>query len=82
MQDGLPEHHFLLPVSAFTRISYAKRRLVISRHPMLTLRILSMKMLKRVDESRHPCLTEPVSCAVIGLGIYIFNETVTCMMLA
>ena len=47
--------------SAFTTISSAKWKLVISRPPMLTLPsmsshlILSRKMLKRVGESRHPC---------------------------
>ena len=52
--------------SAFTTMSSAKRKLVISRPPMLTLpswsfsashMILSRKMLKRVGESRHPCRT-------------------------
>ena len=51
--------------SAFTTMSSAKRKLVISRPPMLTLplwsssasQILSRKMLKRTDESRHPCRT-------------------------
>ena len=47
-------------------MSSAKRKLVISRPPMLTLTswstnashmILSRKMLKRVGESRHPCRT-------------------------
>ena len=55
--------------SAFTIMSSAKRKLVISRPPMLTLpswssnashMILSMKMLKRVGESRHPCRTPTV----------------------
>ena len=55
--------------SAFTTISSAKRKLVISRPPMLTLpswssyashMILSRKMLKRVGESRHPCRTPTV----------------------
>ena len=50
--------------SAFTTMSSAKRKLVMSRPPMLTLPswsskashlILSRKMLKRVGESRHPC---------------------------
>ena len=50
--------------SAFTTMSSAKRKLVISRPPMLTLpswssnashMILSTKMLKRVGESSHPC---------------------------
>ena len=52
--------------SAFTTMSSAKRKLVISRPPMLTLPlwssivshiILSRKMLKRVGESRDPCRT-------------------------
>ena len=55
--------------SAFTTMSSAKRKLVISRPPMLTLpswssnashMILSMKMLKRVGENRHPCRTPTV----------------------
>ena len=57
--------------SAFTKISSAKQKLVISRPPMLTLRvpswssnvshmILSRKMLKRVGESKHPCRTPTV----------------------
>ena len=55
--------------SAFTAMSYAKRKLVISHPPMLTLpswsssashMILSRKMLKRVGESRHPCRTPTV----------------------
>ena len=50
-------------------MSSAKRKLVISRPPMLTLpswssnvshMILSRKMLKRVGESRHPCRTSTV----------------------
>ena len=50
--------------SAFTTMSFAKRTLVISRHPMLTLPswlsnashvVLSRKMLKRVGESRQHC---------------------------
>ena len=54
--------------SAFTT-SYAKRKLVISRPPMLILPswssnashlILSRKMLKRVGENRHPCRTPTV----------------------
>ena len=54
---------------AFTTMSSAKRKLVISRPPMLTLpswssnashMILSRKMLKRVGESRHPCRTPTV----------------------
>ena len=52
--------------SAFTTMSSAKRKLVISRPPMLTLpswssnashMILSRKMLKRVGESWHLCQT-------------------------
>ena len=55
--------------SAFTTMSFAKRKLVMSRPPMLTLpswssnashMILSMKMLKRFGESRHPCRTPTV----------------------
>ena len=55
--------------SAFTTMSTAKRKLVISRPPMLTLPswssnashvILSRKMLKRVGESRHPGRTPAV----------------------
>ena len=55
--------------SAFTIMSSAKRKLVMSRPPMLTLPpwsskashiILSRKMLKRVGESRHPCRTTTV----------------------
>ena len=55
--------------SAFTTMSSAKQKLVISRPPMLTLpswlsnashMILSRKMLKRVGESRHPCQTPVV----------------------
>ena len=55
--------------SAFATKSSAKRKLVMSRPPMLTLpswssnashMILSRKMLKRVDESRHPCRTPTV----------------------
>ena len=54
---------------AFTTMSSAKRKLVISRPPMLTLpsrssnvtyMILSRKMLKRAGESRHPCRTPTV----------------------
>ena len=50
-------------------MSSAKRKLLISRPPMLTLpswssnaphMILSRKMLKRVGESRHPCQTPTV----------------------
>ena len=55
--------------SAFTTMSSAKRKLVISRPPVLTLpswssdashMILSRKMLKRVGESRHPCRTHTI----------------------
>ena len=55
--------------SAFTTMSSAKRKLVMSRPPMLTLPswsskashiILSRKMLKRFGESRHPCRTTTV----------------------
>ena len=55
--------------SAFTTMPFAKRKLVISRPPMLTLpswssnashMILSRKMLKWVDESRHSCWTPTV----------------------
>ena len=55
--------------SAFTTMSSAKRKLVMSHHPMLTLpswsskashMILSRKMLKRVGESRHPRRTPTV----------------------
>ena len=55
--------------SAFRAMSSAKRMLVISRPPMLTLSswsssashmILSRKMLKRVGERRHPCRTPTV----------------------
>ena len=55
--------------SAFTTMSSAKQKLVISRPPMLTLpswssnashMILTRKMLKRVGESRHPCRTPTV----------------------
>ena len=55
--------------SAFTTMSSAKRKLVISRPPMLTLpswlsnashMVLSRKMLKRVGKSRHPCRTPTV----------------------
>ena len=55
--------------SAFTTMSSAKRKLVMSRPPMLKLpswstkashMILSMKMLKMVGESRHPCRTPTV----------------------
>ena len=55
--------------SAFTTMSSAKGKLVMSRPPMLTLpswsskashMILSRKMLKRVGESRHPCRTPTV----------------------
>ena len=53
--------------SAFTTMSSAKRKLVMSRLPMLTLpsikashMILYRKMLKRVGESRHPCRTPTV----------------------
>ena len=53
--------------SAFTTMSSAKRKLVMSRLPMLALpsskashMILSKKMLKRVGESRHPCRTPTV----------------------
>ena len=55
--------------SAFTTMSSAKRTLVISRPPMLTLpswssnashMILPRKVLKRVSESRHPCRSPTV----------------------
>ena len=55
--------------SAFTTMASAKRKLVISRPPMLTLpswsssashMILFRKLLKRVGESRHPCRTSTV----------------------
>ena len=55
--------------SAFTTMSSAKRKVVISRHPMLTLpswsssashMILSKEMLKMVGESRHLCRTPAV----------------------
>ena len=55
--------------SAFTTMSSAKRKLVMSRPPMLTLPswsskashiILSRKIIKRVGESRHPCRTPTV----------------------
>ena len=55
--------------SAFTTMSSAKRKLVISRPSMLTLpswpfntsrMILSRKMVNRVGESRHPCRTPTV----------------------
>ena len=55
--------------SAFMTMSSAKRKLVISRLPMLTLlswssnashMILSRKMLKRVGERRYPCRTPTV----------------------
>ena len=55
--------------SAFTIMSSAKRKLVMSRPPMLTLpswsskashMIFSRKMLKRFGESRHPCRTPTV----------------------
>ena len=55
--------------SAFTTMSSAKRKLVMSRPPMLTLpswsskalhMILSRKMLMRVGESIFPCLTPTV----------------------
>ena len=55
--------------SAFTTMSSAKRKLVISRPPMLKLSswspnashmILSRKMLKRVGESRYLCRTPTV----------------------
>ena len=55
--------------SAFTTMSSAKRKLVISRPPILTLPswssnashiILCRKMLKRVGESRHFCRTPTV----------------------
>ena len=55
--------------SAFRTMSSAKRKLVKSRPPMLTLSswssnashmILSRKMLKWVGESRHPCRTRTV----------------------
>ena len=55
--------------STFTTMSSAKRKLVMSHPPMLTLpswsskasqMILSRKMLKRVGESRHPCRTHTV----------------------
>ena len=55
--------------SAFTTVSSAKRKLVMSHPLMLTLppwsskashMILSRKMLKRVGESRHPCRTPTV----------------------
>ena len=71
--------------SAFTTMSSAKRKLVISRPPMLTLSswlskashmILSRKMLKRVGESRHPCRTPTVVLnqdCTLGLVIQIFN---------
>ena len=69
----------------------AKRKLVISRPPMLTLpswssnashMILSGKMLKRVDESRHPCRTPTVvlNQSVLWALSYIFS--VTRMLLA
>ena len=54
---------------AFTTMSSAKRKLVMSRPPMLTQpswsskashMILSRKMLKRVGESIHPCRTPTV----------------------
>ena len=54
---------------AFTTMSSAKRKLIMSCPPMLTLpswsskashMILSRKMLKRVGESRHPCQTPTV----------------------
>ena len=56
--------------SAFTTMSSAKRKFVMSRPPMLTLpswsskashMILSKKMLKRVGESTHPCRTPTAS---------------------
>ena len=55
--------------SAFTTMSSAKQKLVMSRPPMLTLpswssrashRILSRKILKRVGESGLPCRTPTV----------------------
>ena len=55
--------------SAFMTMSSAKRKVVISRPPMLTLpswssnaslMFLSRKILKRVSESRHPCRTPAV----------------------
>ena len=55
--------------SAFTTMSSAKRKLVISRPPILTLpswsssasyMFLSRKILKRVGESRDPCRTPTV----------------------
>ena len=55
--------------SAFTTMLSAKRKLVMSRPPMLTPSswsskashmILSRKMLKRVGESRHPCQTPTI----------------------
>ena len=70
-------------------MSSAKRKLIISRPPMLTLSSwtsnASHKMLKRVNESRHPCRTPTVvlkhSYAAIeqdctpGLVIQIFNDS-------
>ena len=56
--------------SAFTTMSSAKRKLVMSRPPMLTLpswsskashMILSRKMLKRVGESRQSLITVKVA---------------------
>ena len=49
--------------SAFTTVSSAKRKLVISRPPWssnASHMLLSRKMLKRVGESRHPCRTPTV----------------------
>ena len=74
--------------SAFTTMSSAKRKLVISRLPMLTLpswssnvshMIQSRKMLKRAPLSVSYCSSEPFACAAIerdctlGLVIQIFN---------
>ena len=50
--------------SAFTTMSSAKRKLVLSRPPSWSAKashmILSRKMLKRVGESRNPCRTPTV----------------------
>ena len=54
---------------AFTTMTSARRKLVISRPPILTLPswsynashlILSRKMFKKVGENRHPCRTPTV----------------------
>ena len=72
--------------SAFTTMTSAKRKLVISRPLMLTLpswssnashMILSRKMLKRVGESKHPWRTPTV---VLNHPVLPLNRTALCAL--